>query len=131
MNRDIKTGLITAALMLGGSFALVKLQAVGLIHGERGELSTRWINMLIGLMEVGFASAGAKRLRRLASLRDPVQEQSLRRFTAWTLTLGGLLYALIWLIAPYDYAAYISIAALGGAVLVVVARCLTAGKRLV
>lgn len=131
MNRDIKTGLITAALMIGGSFLLVALMHAGLVHGDRNEISTRGINVLIGLMTVGLASNGAKQLRRrLADLRDPALEQSLRRFSSWTLVIGGLIYAVAWLAAPFDLAFYVSVAGLGGSVLLVIGRCvMVRGRR--
>lgn len=124
MNRDLRTGLLTAGLMIAFAVALQILHRGGVIPGDTREISTRGINILIGLMTVGFASAGAKRLSRLTDLRNAARHQALRRFSAWTLSLGGLVFALAWLIAPYDLAFPISITALGGAVAIVVGRCL-------
>lgn len=128
MNRDIRTGLITAAAMIAFSLALVLLHRIGVVQGDTREISTRGVNILIGLMTVGFASAGAKRLSRLTDLRNAARHQALRRFTAWTLSLGGLVFALAWLAAPYALAFPISMIALGGAVALVVARCLLASR---
>jgi hypothetical protein len=53
---------------------------------------------------------------------DPVAEQAMRRFTGWSLVLGGTAYAVAWVIAPLENANVLSASLLGAALLLVVAR---------
>lgn len=89
------------------------------------EFARRTMGVLMGLVVVVYANAVPKALIPLARLRrNPVTEQALRRFTGWTLVLGGLAYMLIWAAAPLAYANALAASALGAAVLLVVLGCL-------
>jgi len=124
MNR-VLSSILVAGLIIGASFAVKYLGSKGLIAGDAQELSQRSFNIIMGLIVVWFANLVPKRMKPLAETNcDPAHEQSLRRFAAQATVIGGLLYALAWLAAPYGLALPLSILALGGALPLVLARCL-------
>ena len=116
--RPIRNALLIAALFLGFTAAL-KLLAPE-------QLSEEWADRLRGVMGgalvVYFSNAASKSLTPLARLRDPVAEQAIRRFSAWTLTLGGVGYALASLVAPARWANEIAVVLLASAVTLVMVR---------
>lgn len=64
-----------------------------------------------------------KALAPLIQMRcDPASEQAMRRFTGWTLALGGAGYAVTWIIAPLQHANALSGGRLCTALMVVIAR---------
>ncbi len=124
---NIGRSLVVAGLLLTASAALVLLSPEHLSE----TLARRLLGALLGAVVVSYANAVPKMLTPLARLRcDPSTEQAVRRFTGWTLVLGGLGYVAAWLFAPLDHASTIAIAALGSAVLLVAIRySLVIGRR--
>lgn len=117
--REIRQSLVIAAAVLG--FAAI----VSALSPEY--VTEEWVQRLVGAITgalvVFYGNAAAKKLTPLGEMRhDPVAEQSLRRFTAWSITLGGLGYTLAWLVAPWSSASLIAVAVLGTSVLLVTAR---------
>jgi len=125
--RSIRNALLIALLFLALTTAL-KLLAPE-------QLSEVWVDRLRGVMSgalvIYFSSAASKSLPPLARLRDPVTEQSLRRFSAWTLTLGGAGFAIASLVAPVRWANEIAVALLASAVALVIVRWAVAYGRCV
>jgi len=116
---QIGRALIIAAGILAVS-ALLKLMSPEYISEE---LSRRLLGVLLGAAVLLYANAVPKALTPLARMRcNPATEQSLRRFTGWSLTLGGLMYALAWLFAPITSASTISAILLGPALLLAILR---------
>lgn len=116
---QIGRGLIIAAVILGSS-AVLKLMSPEYISAE---LSRRLLGVVLGGAVMLYANAVPKALTPLARMRcDPETEQSLRRFTGWSLALGGLMYAVTWLVAPINLAGTLSILLLGAALLLAVLR---------
>jgi exopolyphosphatase/pppGpp-phosphohydrolase len=115
--------LSRALLIAGGVLAISA--ALRLLSPEyiSAELARRLLGVLLGGLVVVYANAVPKALLPLLQLRcDPAAEQALRRRTGITLLLGGVAYALAWLLAPLATAALMSATLLGAAVLLVVAR---------
>jgi len=111
--------LIIAGLVIGVS-AVVSSLSPGRISAE---LAHRLLGVLMGLVVVAYSNAVPKKLpRRLVTRCNPSTQQDLRRFTGWSLVLGGLAYALAWLSAPIEIANLLSAALLGVALLLVLAR---------
>lgn len=111
--------LIIAGAMLAISAALVFLTPD---HISR-DLAQRVLNVMLGAFVVFYANEAPKLLpRRLGGRCDSSEYQSLRRFAGWTLVLGGVAYALAWILAPIDLAAPVAVGLLGTAFLIVVAR---------
>ena len=115
---------IVRALIVAGLFLAV-MAALKLLtpdHLSR-ELANRLLGVMLGVVVVFYANAVPKALTPLARLRcDPVTEQALRRFTGWSIALGGAAYALAWMMAPIESADIIATGLLGAAMLLVIAR---------
>ncbi len=121
--RQVLTGLLIGTAMIVAALGLKYLHAQGVIAGSAEEISQRSFNIILGLLLVWMTNLAPKTLPPLAAMsRDLAGEQSLRRFISITLVIGGLLYSLIWLIAPYDLASTLSIAALGSALVIAIGR---------
>jgi rhodanese-related sulfurtransferase len=117
---SIGRGLIAAGLLLLGS-VLLKLLTPDPISPE---LAHRLLGVLMGAVVVAYANAAPKALSPLMQMRcDPKAEQAFRRFTGWSLTLGGLAYVAAWLIAPIEHANALSASLLASSLLLVVVRC--------
>ena len=116
---QVGRALIIAALILGVA-ALLKLISPEYISAEHAR---RLLGVLLGTAVMLYANVVPKALTPLARMRcNAATEQSLRRFTGWSLTLGGLLYAITWLVAPIEMAGTISLVLLGGALLLAILR---------
>jgi hypothetical protein len=119
-------GLVVASGLLGITVVLKLLSPAHL----GTDTARRILGVLMGAVVVIYANAVPKTLSPLLQLRcDPAVEQALRRFTGWSLVLGGAAYALAWAIAPLTYANILAAALLGTAVLLVVFRLALAIKR--
>jgi predicted signal transduction protein with EAL and GGDEF domain len=120
MTRDfrinIAQGLLLAALMLAGAFALKHTNL-------NPDLSHRLLGILIGVPALVYANAASKTVPPLTRMRcDPAAEQALRRFIAWTLSLGAAAYMTAWALVALPYASTIATTLLGSAVLLVIVR---------
>lgn len=111
--------LIVAGLLLGAAAVLSSLAPERI----NPEFAQRLIGMLMGAVVVLYSNAAPKALpRKLATRCGSSGQQDFRRFAGWTLVLGGLGYALIWLIAPIEIANLLSGVLLAAAVLLVLVR---------
>ena len=113
--RGILGGVAAAALMIGAAFAVRYLKAHGLISGDVRELMSRSIGVISGIYVAFVGNSLPKTLIPLGRVREPDFAQSLRRFIAATLVIGGLLFAALWLLAPFRLALPLSLASLGSA----------------
>lgn len=117
-SRPIVRSLTIAAVILGVTFLLVSLAPEYISTG----LSHRLLGVMLGLVVIGYANAVPKALAPLMQRRNPAAEQAVRRFTGWSLLLGGVGYAMAWAIAPLEYANAIAGGILSFAVMTVIAR---------
>lgn len=116
---SIPRALLIAGLLLGAALALRLLSPEYL----SAEFSARLLGALLGGVVVLYANAVPKLLGPLMQVGgDAAAEQALRRFTGWSLALGGCGYVVAWLVAPLDHAALIATGLLGAATLAVVFR---------
>jgi len=125
---DIVHGLLLAAVLIAVALASKHLPPAYLSPN----LARRLPGVLMGAVVVFYANAVPKRLTSLIESRcDPIAGQAIRRFTGWTLVLGGAGYAIAWVIAPLTYADVLAPGILGTAVLLVIVRFAWAmrGKR--
>lgn len=121
---SILRGLIIASLIIVIAFAL-KLLSPQYISPD---LATRLLGVLLGAVVTIYANEAPKALTPLLRMRcDPVAEQAMRRFTGWSLALGGIGYAGAWLFAPIGSASTIAICLLGASMVLVVARFVWGG----
>ncbi len=113
----IARGLILAGLILLAAVALRLLSPDYL----RADLASRSMGALLGLVVVIYANAVPKTLSPWVELRCGARlEQAMRRFSGWTLTLGGMAYAAMWLFAPVEFANLAAAVSLGAAFLLVI-----------
>ena len=120
----IQRVLINASLIIAIAVA-IKLLSPDHISPN---LAARLFGILLGAVVAIYANDAPKALTPLLRMRcDPVAEQAMRRFTGWSLTLGGVAYAAAWLMAPIESANTIAICLLGASVLLVVARLVVGG----
>ena len=121
---EITRGLIVAGVLLA---ATVVIRLLSPAHLDPG-VARRLLGILLGAVVVGYANGVPKALSPLMRMRcDPAAEQALRRFTGWSLALGGTAYAAAWAIAPLTHANLIGASLLGTAVLLVLVRIALAG----
>jgi hypothetical protein len=115
--------LIGAALLLSLTAALTLLSPEYIST----EFARRLLGVIMGCVVVLYANAVPKALTPLIRMRcSPAREQSIRRFYGWGLVLGGLGYAVAWLVAPLERANLLAAGLLGTALLAVVVRHLWA-----
>ena len=96
------------ALFLIGTSALARLAA----HAEMidADMMTRMAQIAIGLSLVVLANGAPKQIGRpRASLEAEGRAQAARRAAARSLTLAGLIYSGVWVLAPIALAAPVSI----------------------
>lgn len=115
----VRRGLIIAALLIVAS-AVLRLLSPDYLSQE---LARRMLGALLGLAVVIYANLVPKAITPIIRMcSDPVAEQAMRRFTGWSLALGGVAYAVTWIIAPLQYTSALSISLLAASVLLVVVR---------
>ena len=115
----IKRGLIIAGLLILASLVLQLLSPSYLSR----DLELRIFGILSGGVVLIYANLVPKTITpRMKACGDPIVEQSIRRFTGWTLALGGVAYAIVWMIAPIQYATALAVSVLGVSVMLVATR---------
>ena len=118
---EIGHNLLAASLFLAASAALALLSPAYISK----VLAHRLFGALSGFVVAAYANALPKALTPIARMRcSPVAEQALRRFAGWSLVVGGVGFAVAWLLAPIGVAASIAMAVLGAALLLVIVRFL-------
>ena len=116
--------IVAAACILAASAVLTWLAPTYIST----EWSHRLLGVLLGAVVVCYANVIPKVLAaRTRSRCSAAADQAARRFAGWSLVLGGLGYALAWLLAPIGLANLLSGAILATALLLAVVRCLRAG----
>ena len=113
------TSIRVAALLLLSSIALSMLSPAYISPDI-----VRRLNMaLMGCLVVAYANVIPKVLTPAARFScSPAQNQAIRRFTGWSLVLGGIGYTLAALFAPLDMVMLLACASLATALLVAVLR---------
>ena len=106
-------------LIIAGAMIALALALVLLVPDHM--LAQRILGVVMGLFVVFYANEVPKRIPSVNRC-DPMMAQSRRRFIGWTLVLGGLGYAVAWLVAPVRIAPLLAIFLLAGALAVVFAR---------
>lgn len=119
LRTQISRGVVLAALLLGASLATKRLSP----QYVNPELAHRLLGVLMGMVVVIYANTVPKTLTPLLQTRcDPIAAQAARRFTGWSLVVGGAAYALAWAFAPLRIADMLAAGFLGASLLLVAAR---------
>lgn len=111
--RQLTMSILLAASLLG----LALLSALTGIVGYQQSYAERASGVLMGVTVMFFANVIPKRAASASGL-------ALRRVLGWTLVLGGLAYALAWLLLPLDYASDAAMAMLFAAVIYAISRAM-------
>lgn len=124
MTKPSRGHALTRALIVAGLFlgltAAVKLGSPEYIDAD---FARRLVGVMMGAIVVLYANSVPKQLTPLAAMRcSPATEQSVRRFTGLSLVLGGLGFALAWMVAPVEAANAVGGAVLGIALLAAALR---------
>lgn len=123
-HHSLRRSLLVAAAYLLTAIVLNELRQHDVVSAATTQ---RLMGMLMGLVVIFSANVIPKRLVPLARLScNPAREQTLRRFAAWALVLGGLGFTLAYALAPIAIASTLAICLLAPATLVAVgakARC--------
>lgn len=109
----IGESLALAALIIAISLGIGAAQNAGLVSGDMATRAVMVITMLI------FAYYGNLVPK---AIEPNEQARAARRFAGWALTSTGIVSAGLWIFAPIDTAIPASIALVGTAVVVVLAR---------
>ena len=124
LDHPTRRALAVAALYLLAALALDQLRLHQFLAAETVQ---RVMGVLMGAGVIASANLIPKRLVPLARVScDPAREQTLRRFCARVLVLGGLGYTLAYVFAPIPVAAMLAICLLAPAAVTVAAisaRC--------
>lgn len=94
-----------------------------LLPPQYSELGQRMLGVMAGVMVMFYSNAIPKALKPLTQLKNPARHESLQRFIGWCLVLGGLGYALAWIVVPFAYVIPVAIALLGSSLALAVGRC--------
>ena len=110
-------GVLGAIAIIAASLILKFLASNGVIDSES---SKRAMQVIIGVMLLVVGNLIPKTLEPLrTACGGPSKEQSLKRFAGWTFVIAGIAYAIIWMVAPLDYASLISMSVVIAAILMV------------
>lgn len=121
-NLRILKAMTGAGLIFSVSMLALIAQELAVFDAAPGELSDRAWGLIMGSMLAVYANVIPKQAAA------PGRAKVLR-FAGWALVLGGVGYALIWLLAPIAMAKVLAMLCLGGAVLAVLLRVLLARRR--
>lgn len=89
---------VTLAIVLAGSLlGLALIVPLGWGPGTASQFAERGVGVMMGVIVVAFANVIPKQVGSARGL-------ALRRIAGWALVLGGLGYALAWLLMPLAYA---------------------------
>lgn len=121
VTRPIVHALGFAALMLFVSLAAKLAFLLGWVRDA--DLSQRLAMVVFGAFYVFTGNALPKMLTPLALLRcSAASTQSMHRLIGWTQVLSGLTMALAWMVLPVDTAQSVTVVAIIGGLLVVLAQ---------
>jgi hypothetical protein len=119
----IGRSLVFAGLLLQASIMVKSMGPSELSH----EISQRLMGFWLGLLVAYFGNSLPKE-RPSVACRTSAAGQSLRRFAAWSFTVGGLGFALLSAFAPYEDSTPLAVSFLGACLMLVVFRLASARR---
>ena len=127
MNSRIVSALALAVLVLGAAAGLRYAETAGLLGPD---MADRAMQVLVGLVLAAYANLMPKQLDRpRGSVRAEAWAQSVRRVGGWSMTLGGLAWAVIWAVAPMALTRPLAITAVATATAVTLGYALWTWRR--
>jgi hypothetical protein len=122
MKASVFPYLLGALAILGVSLLVQWMGSLGILDGDVG---TRIFMVSIGILVAASGNQAPKLLD--APRASPTAERLVQRATrrpGWVMTLAGIFYAIVWIVAPEDFAQLSSVGVLGCAVIYTVAQML-------
>ena len=119
----IGRSLVFAGLFLQASILVKSIGPSEFSH----ELSQRLLGFWMGVMVAYFGNSLPKE-RPSPACRNSAAGQGLRRFAAWSITVGGLGFALLSAFAPYEDSGPLAVSFLGACLMLVVFRLASAWR---
>lgn len=120
----IGRSLVFAGLFLQASIIVKTMGPSELSH----EMSQRLLGFWMGVIVAYFANSIPKE-RPSVACRNSAAGQNLKRFAAWSITVGGLGFALLSAFAPYEHSKPLAASFLGACLMLVVLRLASARRR--
>ena len=114
--KEIQAGLVWALGLLALAFIGAQARKAGYIDAD---MVKRLVACTTGLWLAWYGNRMPKTLVPGACARKA------RRFSAWSMVVSGLVYAALWLFAPFPLAAIAGMGALLGGIAVTLVYCLT------
>lgn len=119
---------IGRSLVFAGIFLQTSILVKSLGPSELSdEMGQRFLGFWLGLMVASIGNSLPKE-RPSAVCRNSVTGQNIRRFAAWSFTIGGLGAALLSALAPYDDSRPLAVSFLGACSMLVVLRLVSARR---
>jgi hypothetical protein len=119
----VARGLVYAGLLLQVAIIIKSMSPNELSP----ELSQRFLGFWMGVMVAYFGNSIPKE-RPSVECRNAAAGQGLRRFGAWSLTIGGLGFAVLSAFAPYETSTPLAVSFLGACTMLVVFRLVSAAR---
>jgi len=119
----IGRSLVFAGLFLQTSIIVKSMSPSELSH----EMSQRLLGFWMGLLVAHFGNSLPKERPSVVCLNSAAG-QSLRRFAAWGITVGGLGFALLSAFAPYEDSRPLAVSFMGACMMLVVIRLASARR---
>ena len=119
----VARGLVYAGLLLQVAIIIKSMSPNELSP----ELSQRFLGFWMGVMVAYFGNSIPKE-RPSVECRNAAAGQGLRRFAAWSITVGGLGFALLSAFAPYEDSGPLAVSFLGACLMLVVFRLASAWR---
>jgi hypothetical protein len=119
--KSLRSPLLFAGFVLSLAGAAKLAARLGLM--DEADLARRVGMVTIGLLLAFIGNSIPKTLAPLSEVRcDPSKHQAFQRWSGWVWLIAGLGYAVVWLVAPLDVAAPLSMLVVGVAMALVLAR---------
>lgn len=119
--RSVRSGIVTAGLILSISLGAKLVVALGAAHG--GDFALRATMAITGAFLAVTGNAIPKSLTPLAELHcDPAKAQAAQRLAGWMWALAGLAVAIAWLTLPINLAESMTFLLLPTTILVTVGQ---------
>jgi hypothetical protein len=123
----VPRAVVVGAVMVVIPLAVSLAHAYGLVSDRESGFHATMI--IIGLYLAAIGNALPRSLPPTASMPgNAAQIQAFQRFAGWTWTLGGLGFAAAWLVLPKDAAVPVSVAVVGGALVLIVIQLMRLRK---
>jgi len=126
VNPQIRSALVSAGALIAVALILALVKRMDWLGDDTAR---RAAGLFGGALLIVTGNFLPKQLGPLASKCGASCEQSLQRFSGWSLVLAGMVYCAAWLFAPVEIARPVSMAACAASVVLIAGRILWALRK--